>query len=327
MTRTAISGPVLKIESLSVDYGKTRALETVNLSVNAGEILGLIGPNGAGKTTLIKALCGRIQVESGAFYIGGRLLNHGKDRQDLIGLVPQDIGLYGHMSARENLDAFAKIMGIKNRRERRAAVDVALDTVGLTHKAKARVNTFSGGMKRRINVAAAIMHGPRVLILDEPTAGADIPARDTVHRLARTIAKTGKAVLLVTHELEQAEALCDKILILGNGKPLACASPADILASCFGDTREIMVRFNTPPSPEIMAPLAEFNFQQGELETVWTALTRSSEITFLSAFIASLRGGSKMMREISIRRPGLTRLMHILEKTGELPTAQTRGVL
>ena len=127
--------PVLTIDQLCVNYGDMQALGDINFSVKAGEIVGLIGPNGAGKTTLIKALCGRIKVDSGTFHIDGTPLHHGRDRQHLIGLVPQDIGLYSHMSARENLDAFAKIMGMKNKGNRREAVNAALDTVDLSRKA------------------------------------------------------------------------------------------------------------------------------------------------------------------------------------------------
>jgi len=161
--------------------------------------------------------------------IDSKPIRSSQNRQRLIGLVPQDIALYSHMTARENLNAFAKIMGMRGRKNRRKSVAAALASVEMDHKSDALISALSGGMKRRINVAAAIMHSPAVLILDEPTAGVDTPARDTVHRLARKLADDGMAVLLVTHELEQAEALCDKLLVLAGGKTLAFDNPADLL--------------------------------------------------------------------------------------------------
>ncbi|MGB0906274.1 MAG: ABC transporter ATP-binding protein [Maricaulaceae bacterium] len=311
--------PVLDIQNLCVTYGDMLALDDINLAVNAGEIVGLIGPNGAGKTTLIKALCGRVKASTGTFLIDNTPLHHGRNRQQLLGLVPQDIGLYGHMSARENLIAFAKIMGMKNRQTRATSVNAALDAVDLKHKADERVSALSGGMKRRINVAAAIMHGPRILILDEPTAGADAPARDTVHRLARSIAQTGTAVLLVTHELEQAEALCDKVLLLARGRNLAYAPPTEILTKCFGDTREVMLRFNSPPSPAALSALSAYKFTEGDDPTIQTTMIHNHDENQITKIMNAVRKEDKAVLEISIRRPGLPHLMHILEKTGELP--------
>jgi len=167
-------------------------------------------------------------LDDGYVQIGDKRLKRGHNRQKLLGLVPQDIGLYGHMSGRENLTAFAKIMGL-SRQEREDAIEKAIEAVDM------------------INVAAAIMHDPKVIIFDEPTAGVDVPARDTVHRLARTLAEKGMAVLLVTHELDQAEALCDKVLVLCQGEKLAFDTPPRILTQNFAGMREVMVRFGTPP--------------------------------------------------------------------------------
>lgn len=311
---------VLSTRDLTVYYGSFCALDQLSIDVKAGEIVGVIGPNGAGKTSFIKALCGRTNVSGGEFLINSKRIHSGQNRQKLIGLVPQDIGLYPHMTARENLLSFAKIMGMRVSRNRCDSVALALASVEMDHKSEALVSELSGGMKRRINVAAAIMHNPSVLILDEPTAGADTPARDTVHRLARELADSGMAVLLVTHELEQAEALCDKLLILANGKTLAFDNPAALLSKVYSDAREVMVRFSKPPKKKTLDALQPFKFQQAELPTIWTAMTNSSEVSVVSAFTASLSGSDTLVREISVRRPGLNHLMHAIEKTGELPT-------
>ncbi len=312
--------PTLSVDRLSVTYGAHKALDALTADFQAGDITGLIGPNGAGKTSFIKALCGRVNPSAGDIRINDIPLTRGKARQKLIGLVPQDIGLYGHMSAQENLSAFAQIMGLpKSAIAPRAAA--ALKAVDMEHKSGVRVDALSGGMKRRINVAAAIMHGPHVLILDEPTAGVDMPARDTIHRLARRLAGTGMAVLLVTHELEQAEALCDKVLILAQGRTLAFDTPANILKRCYHNTREVMLRFEQPPSSRIMTALTPFHFAEGELPTIWTAVTELDEITFLSALTTALGPDRDIIREIGLRRPGLPSLMRAIEKTATLPDA------
>ena len=304
----------LRVSDLSVHYGDHHALQTLDLEIEAGALIGIIGPNGAGKTSFIKALCGRVHYD-GYVQIDDTRLKRGHNRQKLLGLVPQDIGLYGHMSGRENLKAFAKIMGLA-RTKRSVAIEAALEAVDMIEKADDPVSALSGGMKRRINVAAAIMHNPKVIIFDEPTAGVDVPARDTVHRLARTLAEKGMAVLLVTHELDQAEALCDKVLILCHGKKLAFDTPPRILSRSFGGMREVMVRFGAPPSQETLEAMRPFIFQQGELPTIWTAMTQAREVSFVSAFMTALRNGDALVREISVRRPGLTSLMHRIEQTG-----------
>jgi ABC-2 type transport system ATP-binding protein len=309
---------VLSVQDLTVSYGNMTALDGLTMDINAGEIVGLIGPNGAGKTSFIKVLCGRVDAARGTMHINGQALSRSQSRQHLIGLVPQDIGLYGHMTARENLIVFARLMQL-SKRQGRIEVEQALEAVDLVHKADDRVDALSGGMKRRINVAAAIMHKPKLLILDEPTAGVDIPARDTIHRLARSLASQNMGVLLVTHELEQAEALCDRILLLAQGRKLAYDTPTDMLTQCYQGAREVMVRFGRPPDRSVMTSLQSFKFKEGDLPTIWTAMTDVNEVTFVSAFMTSMKGGDDLIREISVRRPGLPSLMHIVEKTGALP--------
>jgi len=309
--------PILRVQNLSVNYDTKRALDALSLDVSAGEVIGVIGPNGAGKTSFIKSLCGRVDF-TGDIEIGGRALKRGTHRQDLIGLVPQDIGLYPHMTAQENLDVFARIMGL-DRAARAAAINTALDAVDMRAHRGTRLGAMSGGMKRRINVAAAIMHAPKLLILDEPTAGVDSPARDAVHRLARNLAQSGMGVLLITHELDHAEAMCDKVLILARGQALAFASPPDILTQCYGGAREIIVRFSVVPDRDMRGSMAPFAFSQGEMPTIWTAMTQASEVSFVSAFMAALKNADSTVREITVRRPGLSALMPVIERSGALP--------
>lgn len=304
---------VLDVRNLTVDYGKHRALDNLSLQIATGELIGVIGPNGAGKTSFIKALCGRLSLD-GEIQICGVDLKRGTDRRQHIALVPQDIGLYPHLTALENLDVIGRLLGLKNKQ----ALKDALDAVEMGQHANLRVSDMSGGMKRRINVAAAILTDPSLIIFDEPTAGVDAPSRDTVHRLARKLADTGKAVILITHELEQAEALCDKVLVLNSGKRLAYEHPARLLERSFQGQREIMVRYAAPPTSDVSAAMTPFQFKEGELPTIWVAMTDANEVSFVSAFLTALQGRDEIVREISVRRPGLTALMHRIEKTGKV---------
>ncbi len=304
---------VLSAKNVSVTYGKHKALDNLSLDICKGELIGVIGPNGAGKTSFIKALCGRIHVV-GDLKIAETPLRRGTDRRQHIALVPQDIGLYPHLTAKENLNVIGRLLGLKDKH----VVAQALDSVEMTQHAKTRVSDMSGGMKRRINVAAAMLTGPKLVIFDEPTAGVDAPARDTVHRLARALADQGKAVILITHELEQAEALCDKVLVLCQGKRLAFEAPARLLERSFQGQREVMVRYASAPNPDVMTSMSPFAFKQGELPTIWVAMTNANEVSFVSAFLTALQGENDLVREISVRRPGLTALMHRIEKTGKL---------
>ena len=302
--------PILSVDKLSVSYGKHRALEGLSLDIKSGELVAVIGPNGAGKTSFIKALCGRLDI-SGKIAINGTQLKRGMDRRRSIALVPQDIGLYPHLTATENLDVIGRLLGLSDREN----INNALKSVDMIKHADVRVSAMSGGMKRRINVAAAILTNPSLIIFDEPTAGVDVPARDTLHRLARHLTKQGKAVILVTHELEQAEALCDKVLVLCEGKKLAFDTPSHLLQNAFQDQREIRIRFSMPPNRDMLEAMHPFGFKQDELPTVWSAMTNANEVSFVSAFMTSLRGGGDLLREISVRRPGLTALMHRIEHT------------
>jgi len=302
--------PILSVDKLSVSYGKHQALDGLSLDIKSGELVAVIGPNGAGKTSFIKALCGRLDT-SGKISINGYPLKRGTDRRQSIALVPQDIGLYPHLSAAENLDVIGRLLGLSDK----TMINKALASVDMAKHADVRVSAMSGGMKRRINVAAAILTDPSLIIFDEPTAGVDVPARDTLHRLARHLTRQGKAVILVTHELEQAEALCDKVLVLCEGKKLAFDTPSRLLKNAFQDQREIRIRYAEPPSRDLLEAMHPFEFKQDELPTIWSAMTNANEVSFVSAFMTSLRGESELLREISVRRPGLTALMHRIENT------------
>lgn len=304
-----MTDPILIAEKLTVTYGAMYALDGLSFDLRPGEILGLLGPNGAGKTTLIKTLCGQITPSSGTLIAGGMPVRKGAENRKLIGLVPQDIGLYPHLTARENLSVFASMLGVPAT-QRVSAVGNALHMVGLEHRASDIISGFSGGMKRRINYAAAILHDPAILILDEPTAGVDIPARDAIHHAAKTLARQGMAVILVTHELEQAELLCDRILMLVSGRKFGFDTPEALIAGSFGDKRECLI---TLPAGAQTAALPALGFSVTEMQNVWHA-NLSGSASAQEILLKTLETEGITPKEIIMRKPGLTQLMHAVER-------------
>jgi ABC-2 type transport system ATP-binding protein len=220
--------PVLRVERLAKQYGSIRAVDGISFEVRAGEIYGLLGPNGAGKTTTLSMLAGLLKPDEGrVLYDGLDLAADPKKIKAEIGVVPQETALYEELSALENLRFWGGLYGLGGARLTRACRDV-LEKVGLTQRAKDRVKDYSGGMKRRLNLALGLVHEPRVLLLDEPTVGIDPQARLNVLEVVRAVAAAGTAVLYTTHYLEEAESLCDRIGILDHGTLLAEGTLAEL---------------------------------------------------------------------------------------------------
>jgi ABC-2 type transport system ATP-binding protein len=212
---------MLEITALRKSYGNIVAVDGVSLRAAKGETIGLLGPNGAGKTTTVSIIAGLVTPDSGEVRIAGRILRGDTDpAKREIGLVPQDIGLYEEMSARENLHLFGALYNLTGAPLKRAMSE-ALDLVGLTERAKDRVKTFSGGMKRRLNLAAALLHDPQLLLLDEPTVGVDPQSRNAIFDNLELLKKRGKTLLYTTHYMEEAERLCDRLVIIDHGRIIA----------------------------------------------------------------------------------------------------------
>ncbi len=212
---------MLEVIALRKSYGSLVAVDGVSLRAGKGETIGLLGPNGAGKTTTVSMIAGLIRPDSGEVRIAGHALRGDTDpAKRAIGLVPQDIGLYEEFSARENLRLFGALYGLTGAPLKRA-MDEALALVGLSERAKDRVADFSGGMKRRLNLAAALLHDPQLLLLDEPTVGVDPQSRNAIFDNLETLRKRGKTLLYTTHYMEEAERLCDRLVIVDRGKVIA----------------------------------------------------------------------------------------------------------
>jgi ABC-2 type transport system ATP-binding protein len=221
-TATATAGvPVLACDGLRKRFGDLQAVDGVAFTVAAGESYGLLGPNGAGKTTTISMLCGLLEPDDGEVRVGGERLTAGTPAvRSAIGYVPQEIALYPTLTARENLEFFGRLYGL-----RRAALDVRVDAglelAGLTDRARDRVDTYSGGMKRRLNIAAGLLHEPALLILDEPTVGVDPQSRSVILDTVAALNGEGLAVIYTSHYMEEVERLCDRVGIIDEGRVVA----------------------------------------------------------------------------------------------------------
>ncbi len=227
--------PLLRCEHLVRRFRDRVAVDDVSFEIARGEIYGLLGPNGAGKTTTISIVAGILQPDEGTITVAGRPLTTGAGpAKQLIGLVPQDIALYPDLTATENLQFFGRLQNLDGRRlaERIGAV---LHVVGLTERAGDRVDDYSGGMKRRANIAVGLLHEPRLLILDEPTVGVDPQSRNAIFDNLETLAARGKAIVYTTHYMEEAERLADRIVIIDHGRVVASDTPVALIRA-LGDT-------------------------------------------------------------------------------------------
>jgi len=226
----ASAGPVLLTEGLVRHFGGLTAVDGVSLSIAAGETYGLLGPNGAGKTTTISMICGLLQPDDGTVLVAGRpVTTTSTDAKAAIGLVPQDIALYPDLSARQNLRFFGRLQGLSGR-QLAARIDEVLDVVGLADRATDRVETYSGGMKRRANIAVGLLHRPQLLVLDEPTVGVDPQSRNAILESVEELGGQGLAVLYTTHYMEEAERLCDRIGIIDQGRLVAEGTRDELVA-------------------------------------------------------------------------------------------------
>ena len=209
---------MLNIKKLNKSYGKRQVLQDLTLHIQPGEIYGLLGPNGAGKTTTINIICNLLQVDSGVITINNQPISEATKL--LIGVAPQENLLYKTLSCEENLNFYAQLYGLKTQ-QRRQQVQTCLEAVNLVNRAKSPVETLSGGMQRRLNIAVALVHQPKLVILDEPTTGLDIEARYEIWDLIRHLKNQGVTILLTTHLLDEAERLCQRIGILKGGRIVA----------------------------------------------------------------------------------------------------------
>lgn len=229
---------IVEIEQLTKKCEKNIAVDNLDLTIEEGQIFGLLGPNGAGKSTTISVLCGLLKKNSGQIRLfGEEQETHSLEIKQRIGLVPQDIALYSDLSAFENVRFFAGLYGLRGK-ELDAAANTALEFVGLADKAKDKPGTFSGGMKRRLNIACAIAHKPELIIMDEPTVGIDPQSRNYILKSIKKLNASGCTIIYTSHYMEEVEELCDYISIIDHGKVIA-EGTKEQLVSLVSDRKEM----------------------------------------------------------------------------------------
>ncbi|HKI31149.1 MAG TPA: ABC transporter ATP-binding protein [Gemmataceae bacterium] len=221
--------PLLEVLDLHKRYGSLVALHRVSFGVPEGEMFGLLGPNGAGKTTLLSIVSCLLTPTSGEVRLLGRPLRPSdRETRRILGIVPQELALYVELSARENLLFFGELYGLRGP-ELRRRVDDVLAATGLADRADGRVDTFSGGMKRRLNLGIALMHRPRLLLLDEPTVGVDPQSRNHIFEEVRRLNRDGVTVVYTSHYMEEVQSLCQRVGIIDHGRLVACDTLPNLL--------------------------------------------------------------------------------------------------
>lgn len=236
--------PALEIDELHKSYGDLHALRGVTFQLATCERLAFLGPNGAGKTTLIRCLAGRTKPTSGSMRLLGRDLTPRHPRMSL-GLVPQEIAIYGDLTTKENLWAFGRLYGL-SRNELRKRVDWAMSWTGLSDRANDLVGGFSGGMKRRVNLACGVLHNPRILLLDEPTVGVDPQSRERIFVMLDELHADGTSILLTTHHLDEAQQRSDRIVIMDQGSVVADGDFNSLVEQTVGPSRLVRLRLQSP---------------------------------------------------------------------------------
>ncbi|MEM7464607.1 MAG: ABC transporter ATP-binding protein [Pseudomonadota bacterium] len=305
----------LVINQLTAGYGDKTILDSLDLSVGKGEIFGLLGSNGSGKTTLIRTICGRVHIKTGYVELDGEKIERGRSH-NAVGLVPQEIALYPFLSVRENLALFGQLSGLA-RTEIASASAAALEATGLATRADDAIETLSGGYKRRANIAAAILHQPSIILFDEPTVGVDIDARHGLHDVIKNLRLSGAAIILTTHDMNQAEALCDRVGFLRNGNLAPMGKPEELIEHTFGKKREVVITVRETLSQNQTKRLIKAGFQRGKSGMEWSAFLKLRPND--EGKVANIIYNAGIdVHEIRFRQPGLDSLFMSLAREDSL---------
>ena len=289
-------GTVLRIEDARKRFGATPALDGLSLELHTGELLGLLGPNGAGKTTLVRAISGRVALDAGTIMLFDARLSGSGSREGL-GVVPQELALYPLLTARENLEVFGRLHGLAGAalRER---VKWALSWTALEERSREPIKRFSGGMKRRLNIACGVLPRPRVVLLDEPTVGVDPQSRECIYDMLETLRREGASLLLTTHQLEEAEVRCTRLAIVDHGRVIASGTPAGIVRGTLGATREVRVALDHAPVAAIAGLTA------GDDATRFTGTLDDGDDA-VESLLARIAAAGCHIVDLAVRRPSL----------------------
>lgn len=297
------AGRVLEVKDARRRFGTRLALDGACLSLRAGEIYALLGLNGAGKTSLLRAIAGRLRLDDGRVRIAG----HDPFRSDAarrqLGVVPQSIALYPYLTAAENLQVLGRLAGV-DAGDIDEAVHAALGWTGLEARAKDVTSTLSGGLQRRLNIAAGVLHRPTVLLLDEPTVGVDPKARQEIHALLEDLRSSGLAILLTTHDLTQASELADRVGFIVEGRIRREGTPHALVQEAFGDAKELQIVLGHGPDDEGVRLLDEMGLRPAADGRSWAG-PLSGGLADVPALGERLSTSGLEVEELVVREPGL----------------------
>jgi ABC-2 type transport system ATP-binding protein len=286
----------LEIRDLVKSFGERRALAGASLELRPGEILGLLGPNGAGKTTLVRSVVGRVRPQAGAVRVFGRPPDDPESKAR-VGYVTQEIALYPLLSPAENLGAFGRFQGLRGE-ALATAVEEGLRWTGLAERARERTERLSGGMKRRLNIAAGTIHAPRMLLLDEPTVGVDPQSRERIYGMIDELRRSGVSILYTTHYMEEAERLCDRIAIIDNGRVIAMGTKDELVRRTLPATRMLTIETESP----MTAPLSEALEKRGAAITdSMVQIPVTEPAREIPDLLALFRGDGVRIRDLTLK--------------------------
>lgn len=290
----------VEVRGLVKRFGALAALDGVDLDVAAGEVLGLLGPNGAGKSTLVRALVGRVRPDAGTIRLFGRPASEPGAR-DRLGYVPQEIALYGVLTAEQNLRVFGRYLRLAGAPLERA-IERALSFSALHERAGDAVEAFSGGMKRRLNLAVGLLAEPRVILLDEPTVGIDPQSRERIFGMVEELAAAGVAVLYTTHYLEEAERLCDRVAVIDGGRLIASGTREELVRQTVGAGQELVIDATEPVPAAAAAALAAAG---ATVEDSRARLVTTEPAVAIPRLLAAFAAAGLEVRDLRLESPGL----------------------
>ena len=309
-------GSLLEVDNLVKKYGDLTAVDRLSFDVEPGEAFGLLGPNGAGKSTTMMMICGLLAADSGEVRLEGHRLDRMRpESRQRMGVVPQDLAIYPDLTARENLMFFGSLYHLSGS-QLRQKVNEALEQVGLIGRADDYADTFSGGMKRRLNFAAAVLHDPILLILDEPTVGVDPQSRAHLIECIRNLQQSGTAIIYASHYMEEVQVVCTRAAIVDHGRLLACDSIATLLKQI---PFEVELRLGESKVPDGISLGTSARIEQDGDEAVvrFSMQNQSSETALnrdVTNILTTLEQHAVSVRSIRTHEPNLERLF--LKLTG-----------
>ena len=291
-------------------YDGVHGLHGVSLALVPGELYALLGPNGAGKTSLIRAICGRLRLTAGGVRIDGRDPATDAGARSVLGLVPQRVAVHPDLTVRENLGVLGRLAGV-TAADLRERVAWGLGWSGLTERAGDLARSLSGGMQRRLNLVAGVLHRPRVVLLDEPTVGVDPDARLRLHALLEQLRDDGVALLLTTHDLDEAERLSDRIGFLVEGRMQAEGTLDALRSHALGSAQHLELALAAPPDDEAQAGLAALGLRASHDPQRWLGL-REAGMGTLGAVEAAVADLGLGIRQVTLVEPGLREIfLHV----------------